>query len=88
MAKGIGKGIMQADGRAVVSGFAQGAQSIGSGLGQGVESTVMGAADGVVTCGEGLATGVKSIGKGFASAFSGGKQRQSRPDRNSRDGNR
>lgn len=76
MAKGIGKGVMEGDGKAVVSGFSRGAQSVGTGLGQGVESAVMGAADGVVTCGEGLATGVKSIGKGFASAFSGGKQRR------------
>jgi len=84
MAKGIGKGIMHGDGKAVVSGFSRGAQSVGNGLGQGVESAVMGAADGVVTCGEGLATGVKSIGQGFVSAFSGGKQ-QRRLDRR-RDG--
>lgn len=79
MAKGIGKGVMHGDGKAVVSGIAKGAKSVGSGVGQGVESAVMGAADGVITCGEGLATGVKSIGQGFASAFTGGKRRRRDP---------
>lgn len=79
MAKGIGKGVTQGDGKAVVSGLAQGAASVGTGLGQGVEYAVMGAADGVITCGEGLASGVKSIGQGFATAFSGGKRRLGPP---------
>lgn len=76
MAKGLGKGIVEGDGKAVVTGLSRGVQSVGNGFGQGVESTVMGAADGVVTCGEGIVTGAKSIGKGFASAFSGGKGRR------------
>jgi hypothetical protein len=75
IAKGIGKGVTEGDGKALVSGFSQGVASVGNGLGNGLESAVMGAADGVVTCGEGLASGVRSIGSGFAHAFTGGKKK-------------
>jgi phage-related protein len=74
MAKGIGKGIADGDGKAVLSGFSGGIASVGNGLGNGFESAVMGAADGVLTCGEGLASGVRSIGSGFANAFGGKKK--------------
>lgn len=67
--KGIGKGVSTGDGKAVVSGFAEGAASVGSGVGQGVESAVMGTADGVLSVGKGLFSGAKSIGKGFGGAF-------------------
>lgn len=67
--KGIGKGVSSGDGKAVITGFAEGAASIGNGVGQGVESAVMGAADGVLTVGQGLLSGAKSIGKGIGGAF-------------------
>lgn len=69
--KGIGKGISTGDGRAVVSGFAEGATSVGTGVGQGVETVVVGAAEGVLSVGQGLFSGAKSIGKGISGAFRG-----------------
>jgi hypothetical protein len=67
--KGIGKGVMKGDGKAVLSGLSDGAVSMSQGVGQGVESAVMGAADGFLSVGHGIFSGAKSIGKGFGGAF-------------------
>jgi hypothetical protein len=69
--KGIGKGIVTGDGKAVVQGFAQGANSVGGGIAQGAESAVMGTADGFLSAGRGLFSGVKSVGRGFGGAITG-----------------
>jgi hypothetical protein len=71
--KGIGKGVTQGDGRAILDGFSDGANSIGKGFGQGVNTTVTGAADGVLTAGHGLVSGAKNIGKGLGGALFGKK---------------
>ena len=42
--KGIGKGLVEGDGRAIANGLAEGATSVGTGVGQGVESLVQGTA--------------------------------------------
>ena len=78
VAKGIGKGITQGDGRAVVSGLGQGVASVGAGVGQGVESVVGGAADGVLSVGQGLFSGVRHVGRGIGGAFTGKKKSPSK----------
>ena len=71
--KGIGKGITEADGKAIATGFVDGATSIGTGVGRGVESVVHGAAGGVASIGQGLFSGVQSVGRGIGGAFTGKK---------------
>jgi hypothetical protein len=44
--KGIGKGVTTGDGKAVLSGIAEGATSVSTGFGEGVGTAVIGAADG------------------------------------------
>lgn len=69
--KGIGQGITQGDGKALVSGVTAGLNSVGTGVGQGVGTAVTGAADGILSVGKGFFSGVKTVGKGFGSAFTG-----------------
>lgn len=76
--KGIGQGVTQGDGRALVSGISKGVQSVGNGVGQGVGSAVTGAADGVLSVGKGLFSGVKTVGKGIGGAFTGKREDSSR----------
>lgn len=71
--KGIGKGIVKGDGKAVLDGFQQGVASAGGGLAIGAETAVVGAADGLFSAGRGLFSGVKSVGKGIGGAFTGKK---------------
>ena len=78
--RGIGKGITQGDGRAVVDGLSKGATSVGGGFAQGAESAVMGAADGVLSAGKGMFSGVKSVGKGLGGAFKGKKPNRRQSD--------
>ena len=75
--KGIGQGLTQGDGRALVSGVSKGLNSVGTGVGQGVGTAVTGAADGVLSVGRGLFSGVKTMGKGIGGAF-GGRREDSR----------
>ena len=71
IAKGIGKGIVKGDGKAVVDGFAQGANSVGGGIAQGAESAVMGTADGLLSAGKGVVSGFRNVGRGIGGAFTG-----------------
>jgi phage-related protein len=77
--KGIGKGLTHGDGRAVATGFTQGATNIGTGVGQGVESIVTGTAEGVLSVGQGLFSGVRSVGRGIGGAFTGKKSSRKHP---------
>jgi hypothetical protein len=70
-AKGIGKGVTEGDGNAVLAGLGDGAMSIGNGLMKGSESVVTGVGDGVFAVGKGLFSGVKNIGAGLGSAVTG-----------------
>ena len=69
--RGIGQGITQGDGRALISGVTRGLNSVGAGVGQGVGTAVTGAADGFLSVGKGLFSGVKTVGKGIGGAFTG-----------------
>jgi hypothetical protein len=73
MGKGLGKGIVQGDGRAVASGLMQGGAAVGSGVGQGLESVATGTVEGVVNVGQGLFSGVRNVGRGIGGAFTGKK---------------
>lgn len=42
--KGIGKGLIEGDGRAIATGLTEGATSVGTGVGQGIETLVHGTA--------------------------------------------
>jgi hypothetical protein len=77
--KGIGKGIVKGDGKAVVTGFQQGFVSAGSGLATGAETVVVGATDGIISVGRGLFSGVKNVGKGIGGAFTGKKPGRKSP---------
>ncbi|CAB9496929.1 Putative vacuolar protein sorting-associated protein 13A [Seminavis robusta] len=81
--KGIGQGVTQGDGKALVSGFSKGLTSVGTGVGQGVGTAVTGTADGVLSVGKGLFSGVRTIGKGIGGAFVGKKEDNSKGRRRS-----
>lgn len=70
-AKGVGKGVTQGDGKAVLTGLGDGAVSIGTGIIKGSGSVVTGVGDGVVAVGKGLFEGVQNIGKGIGGAVVG-----------------
>jgi len=70
-AKGIGKGVIHGDGKAVASGLGDGVVSIGSGVIDGAESVVTGTAQGVFSVGKGLFTGLQTMGKGVGKAVTG-----------------
>ena len=70
-AKGVGKGVSEGDGKAVLTGLGDGVASIGNGLLKGGESVVMGVGDGVFAVGKGLFSGVKNIGMGLGGAVTG-----------------
>ena len=69
--KGLGKGVVEGDGQAVLTGLGDGAVSIGNGLLKGGESVVTGVGDGVLAVGQGLFKGVKNIGMGLGGAVTG-----------------
>lgn len=92
-AKGVGKGVTQGDGKAVLTGIGDGAVSIGNGIFKGGESVVTGVGDGVFAVGKGLFKGVQNIGSGIGSAVTGNSTNRrpkssastrSRPRRNNR----
>lgn len=70
-AKGVGKGVTQGDGKAVLNGIGDGAVSIGTGIVKGGESVVTGVGDGVFAVGKGIFKGVQNIGKGIGGAVIG-----------------
>lgn len=76
--RGIGQGVTQGDGRALVTGVTRGLSSVGTGVGQGVGTAVTGAADGFLSVGVGLFSGVKTVGKGIGGAFTGKKDDNSK----------
>ncbi len=70
-AKGVGKGVTEGDGKAILTGIGDGAASIGTGFIKGGESVVTGVGDGVFSVGKGLFKGVQNIGKGIGGAVVG-----------------
>lgn len=70
-AKGVGKGVIHGDGKAVLTGIGDGAASIGNGLLKGGESVVTGVGDGFFAVGKGLFSGAKSIGQGIGGVVTG-----------------
>jgi len=83
-AKGVSKGVLDGDGKAVLSGFGHGFVSIGNGIAKGGESVVTGATDGVVAIGKGFFSGAMSVGNGLGRAVVG-KQPERKNDSNRRD---
>jgi hypothetical protein len=71
VAMGIGKGVINGDGKAIVTGIGDGVTSIGTGVVKGTESVVTGAAEGVFHVGKGLISGLASLGKGIGHAVQG-----------------
>jgi len=70
-AKGIGRGISEGDGKAVLDGLGGGANSVGTGVKKGVTSVATGLGDGVTSVGKGLWSGVRSSWGGVQGAFNG-----------------
>lgn len=82
--KGIGKGVADGDVMEVLTGFSDGAATIGSGVGKGMETVVQGVGDGVLSIGKGLFSGIKNVSMGVGDALQGEKkERKGTPQKGS-----